>query len=46
MPASFPLVQQAHARCRWDGEVAAGMIEGSSMLERMDFWKNVRKIKG
>lgn len=36
LPASFPIVQQAHATYRWDGEVATGMIERSTLREKMD----------
>jgi hypothetical protein len=36
LPASFPIVQQAHARYRWDGEEASGMIERSTLREQMD----------
>lgn len=36
LPASFPVVQQAHARYRWDGEEATGMIERSTLRERME----------
>jgi hypothetical protein len=35
LPASFPIVQQAHARYRWDGEEACGMIERSTLREQM-----------
>jgi hypothetical protein len=31
LPADFPIVQQAHARYRWDGEETSGMIERSSL---------------
>lgn len=30
LPPDFPIVQQAHARYRWDGEETFGMIERSS----------------
>lgn len=30
LPADFPIVQQAHARYRWDGEETCGMVERSS----------------
>ncbi|WP_206046859.1 hypothetical protein [Mangrovimicrobium sediminis] len=30
LPADFPIVQQAHARYRWDGEETVGMVERSS----------------
>ena len=33
LPPGFPIVQQAHARYRWDGEQTVGMIERSSMPE-------------
>lgn len=36
LPPSFPLVQQAHARYRWDGEEATGMIERSTLRDQMD----------
>lgn len=36
LPASYPVVQQAHARYRWDGEEASGMIERSTLREQMD----------
>jgi hypothetical protein len=36
LPASFPIVQQAHARYRWDGEDATGMIERSTLRDQMD----------
>ncbi len=32
-PPGFPVVQQAHARYRWDGEDTVGMIERSSLPE-------------
>ena len=35
LPASFPIVQQAHAVYRWDGEQAAGMIERSTLRDQM-----------
>ena len=31
LPPNFPIVQQAHARYRWDGEETVGMIERSSL---------------
>ena len=37
LPASFPVVQQAHARYRWDGEHACGMIERSTLREQMQW---------
>jgi hypothetical protein len=37
LPASFPVVQQAHARYRWDGEEACGMIERSTLREQMQW---------
>lgn len=36
LPASFPIVQQAHARYRWDGEEACGMIERSTLRDQME----------
>jgi hypothetical protein len=36
LPASFPVVQQAHARYRWDGETACGMIERSTLRSAME----------
>jgi hypothetical protein len=36
LPASFPIVQQAHARYRWDGEEACGMIERSTLPAEME----------
>lgn len=33
LPASFPIVQQAHARYRWDDQETVGMIERSSLPE-------------
>lgn len=36
LPASFPVVQQAHAHYRWDGEEATGMIERSTLRDQMD----------
>ncbi|MDE2303013.1 MAG: hypothetical protein KGK11_10690 [Sphingomonadales bacterium] len=35
LPDSFPLVQQAHARYRWDGEEATGMVERSTFRNKM-----------
>ena len=35
LPASFPIVQQAHARYCWDGEEATGMIERSTLRAQM-----------
>ena len=35
LPASFPIVQQAHAVYSWDGEQAAGMIERSTLRDQM-----------
>lgn len=35
LPASFPTVQQAHARYRWGEEEATGMIERSTLPDRM-----------
>jgi hypothetical protein len=37
LPASFPVVQQAHARYRWDGEEACGMIERSTLRAQMEW---------
>lgn len=34
LPPEFPIVQQAHARYRWDGEETVGMIERSSLPEK------------
>lgn len=36
LPASFPIVQQAHARYQWDGEEATGHIERSTLRNQMD----------
>jgi len=36
LPASFPVVQQAHARYWWDGEEACGMIERSTLRDQME----------
>ena len=36
LPASFPVVQQAHARYRWAGEEACGMIERSTLRDQME----------
>jgi hypothetical protein len=36
LPASFPVVQQAHATYRWDGETATGMIERSTLRDQME----------
>jgi hypothetical protein len=36
LPATFPLVQQAHARYNWDGEEATGMIERSTFRDKME----------
>ena len=35
VPPGFPIVQQSHARYRWDGEEATGMIERSTLAEKM-----------
>ena len=35
LPPSFPIVQQAHARYRWHGEQACGMIERSTLRDQM-----------
>jgi hypothetical protein len=37
LPASFPVVQQAHARYHWDGEDACGMIERSTLRDQMQW---------
>ena len=36
LPSSFPIVQQAHARYSWDGEEACGMIERSTLRDKME----------
>jgi hypothetical protein len=36
LPASFPVVQQAHARYRWNDEEACGMIERSTLRDQME----------
>jgi hypothetical protein len=36
VPASFPIVQQAHATYIWDGETATGMIERSTLRAQME----------
>jgi hypothetical protein len=36
LPPSFPIVQQSHARYRWDGEEACGMIERSTLRDQME----------
>ena len=36
LPASFPVVQQAHATYLWDGEEATGMIERSTLRDQME----------
>ncbi len=36
LPASFPMVQQAHATYCWDGEEATGMVERSTLREQME----------
>ena len=36
LPASFPVVQQAHARYRWGDEEATGMIERSTLRDQME----------
>jgi hypothetical protein len=36
LPTSFPIVQQAHARYRWGDEEATGMIERSTLPDRME----------
>jgi hypothetical protein len=35
LPADFPIVQQAHAWYRWNGEETYGMVERSSLPKRM-----------
>ena len=35
VPAEFPIVQQCHARYRWDGEEACGMLERSTFADRV-----------
>jgi len=35
LPPDFPIVQQAHARYRWDGEEATGMIERSTKPSKL-----------
>jgi len=35
MPDKWPIVQQAHAHYRWNGEEATGMIERSTLREKM-----------
>lgn len=35
LPPDFPIVQQAHARYRWDGEEACGMVERSSTPDKI-----------
>ena len=35
LPASFPVVQQAHATYRWGDETATGMIERSTLRDKM-----------
>ena len=35
LPADFPIVQQAHARYKWDGEETVGMVERSSQPSKM-----------
>ena len=37
LPASFPVVQQAHARYRWDDEEACGMVERSTLRDQMEW---------
>jgi hypothetical protein len=36
LPASFPVVQQAHARYRWNDEETCGMIERSTLRDQME----------
>jgi len=35
LPDDFPIVQQAHARYRWDGEETCGMVERSSAPDKI-----------
>ncbi|MCB2080493.1 MAG: hypothetical protein KDE55_22720 [Novosphingobium sp.] len=35
MPEKWPIVQQAHATYTWNGETATGMIERSTLVEKM-----------
>ena len=35
LPENWPIVQQAHAHYRWDGEEATGMIERSTLQDEM-----------
>lgn len=35
LPPEFPIVQQAHARYRWNGEETFGMVERSSLPKKM-----------
>jgi hypothetical protein len=35
LPPDFPIVQQAHARYRWNGEETCGMVERSSPPSKM-----------
>jgi hypothetical protein len=35
LPPDFPIVEQAHARYRWDGEDTCGMVERSSSPSKM-----------
>jgi hypothetical protein len=35
LPPTFPIVQQAHARYRWNGEETTGMIERSTLPAKM-----------
>ena len=37
LPPDFPIVQQAHARYRWDGEETVGMVERSSAPDLIAF---------
>lgn len=36
LPATWPVVQQAHATYNWDGETATGMIERSTFRHEME----------
>ena len=35
LPPDFPVVQQAHARFDWNGETTTGMVERSSMPDKI-----------
>jgi hypothetical protein len=36
LPSTYPLIQQAHARYRWGGEEACGMVERSTFRDQME----------